>query len=332
MMDAAHSNMQILTFRIQTCSVCAFQIQILTFVVGHLLGLHGKGSHHKTHVDFWLLEDCACWRKWVCLWARAGLPAYDQGVLVSMRTVGERKFVIKLVHQPAVCVEVQISLLMLPHTHTALPLLLEGVCERESVSERRESGRDRERVCVCVCFYVCVCKWNKRHTSTLRLPLSTLPLKLSILHPFYLFVHQSPVTRLSSHQFLCASSCICLYVSASPCSRFLSHSSESLRVFVCLVGNGELHTVAQEKAETETGEMGQERRTKLKRGQARGGRRDEEIRRKRRGWGEEKEETETNQEDSQTAGEAKWGGKRVGGEDRERKRWSEMRSARGEGR
>lgn len=193
MMDAAHSNMQILTFRIQTCSVCAFQIQILTFVVGHLLGLHGKGSHHKTHVDFWLLEDCACWRKWVCLWARAGLPAYDQGVLVSMRTVGERKFVIKLVHQPAVCVEVQISLLMLPHTHTALPLLLEGVCERESVSERRESGRDRERVCVCVCFYVCVCKWNKRHTSTLRLPLSTLPLKLSILHPFSLSTSpQSP--------------------------------------------------------------------------------------------------------------------------------------------
>lgn len=218
MMDAAHSNMQILTFRIQTCSVCAFQIQILTFVVGHLLGLHGKGSHHKTHVDFWLLEDCACWRKWVCLWARAGLPAYDQGVLVSMRTVGERKFVIKLVHQPAVCVEVQISLLMLPHTHTALPLLLEGVCERESVSERRESGRDRERVCVCVCFYVCVCKWNKRHTSTLRLPLSTLPLKLSILHPFYLFVHQSPVTRLSSHQFLFMYLPLCLCFSLLPFS------------------------------------------------------------------------------------------------------------------
>lgn len=163
MMDAAHSNMQILTFRIQTCSVCAFQIQILTFVVGHLLGLHGKGSHHKTHVDFWLLEDCACWRKWVCLWARAGLPAYDQGVLVSMRTVGERKFVIKLVHQPAVCVEVQISLLMLPHTHTALPLLLEGVCERESVSERRESGRDREYACVCVSMYACVNEISGTH-------------------------------------------------------------------------------------------------------------------------------------------------------------------------
>lgn len=36
---------------------------------------------------------------------------------------------IKLVHQPAVRVEVQISLLMLPHTHTAPLLLLEGVCE-----------------------------------------------------------------------------------------------------------------------------------------------------------------------------------------------------------
>lgn len=47
-------------------------------------------------------------------------------------------------------------------------------------------------------------------------------------------------------------------------------------------GTGNLHTVAQEKAETETGEMGQERRTKLKRGQARGGRRDEEIRRRKR--------------------------------------------------
>lgn len=36
--------------------------------------------------------------------------------------------VIKLVHQPAVCAEVQISLLMLPHTHTARLLLLEGEC------------------------------------------------------------------------------------------------------------------------------------------------------------------------------------------------------------
>lgn len=163
MMDAAHSNMQILTFRIQTCSVCAFQIQILTFVVGHLLGLHGKGSHHKTHVDFWLLEDCACWRKWVCLWARAGLPAYDQGVLVSMRTVGERKFVIKLVHQPAVCVEVQISLLMLPHTHTALPLLLEGVCERVWVRGERVGETEREYACVCVSMYACVNEISGTH-------------------------------------------------------------------------------------------------------------------------------------------------------------------------
>lgn len=97
-----------------------------------------------------------CWKI-----VRAGVSecVYERALvclLVSMRTVGERKFVIKLVHQPAVCVEVQISLLMLPHTHTALPLLLEGVCERESVSERRESGRDRESMRVCVFLCMCV--------------------------------------------------------------------------------------------------------------------------------------------------------------------------------
>ena len=64
------------------------------------------------------------------LWCVCVCPASDQGVLVSAysRCVCVCD-VIKLVHQPAVCVEVQISLLMLPHTHTALPLLLEGVCE-----------------------------------------------------------------------------------------------------------------------------------------------------------------------------------------------------------
>lgn len=95
-------------------------------MVANLLGLQGKGSHHKTHVDFWTQTGCVCFRVYVCVC----LPAYNQGVLVSVHTVGVC-VVIKLVHQPAVCVEVQISLLMLPRTHTALLLLLEGVCVSE---------------------------------------------------------------------------------------------------------------------------------------------------------------------------------------------------------
>lgn len=61
-----------------------------------------------------VLDVCVCF----CL------PVVFSG---SVCTVGVR-LVIKLVHQPAVCVRAQISLLMLPHTHTDLPLLLEGVC------------------------------------------------------------------------------------------------------------------------------------------------------------------------------------------------------------
>lgn len=61
-------------------------IYSLTFVVVHLLGLHGKGSHHKTHVDFWLQTRCVC--SCVCVCIRVFLPASNQGVLVSVRALG----------------------------------------------------------------------------------------------------------------------------------------------------------------------------------------------------------------------------------------------------
>lgn len=78
----------------------------------------------------------------------------------------------KLVCQPAACVEVQISLLMQPHTHTARLLLLGGVWVR-----KRE----------------CVCEWNGRHERSLELPLSALSLKPSTLHAFYLFLPSRPL-------------------------------------------------------------------------------------------------------------------------------------------
>lgn len=64
-------------------------------------------------------QVCVC----VCVCLRLRLSS----VVASVRTEGVCQ-VIKSVHQPAACVQVQIPLLMLPHTHTDLLLLLEGVC------------------------------------------------------------------------------------------------------------------------------------------------------------------------------------------------------------
>ncbi len=167
------------------------------------------------------------------------------------------------------------------HPHSS-PASARG-CVREWVSEK-----ERERMCVCVCVcvwererecvneiegalwgYLCLrCHWSclfyipsisLSTMHTLPLPLSlplfppSLPLSLSV----------SPATRLSFHQFLCASLCICFSLSLLLSAPLLF---VSVALFVCLVGKEGLHTVAQEKTETERGvsERGGERRAKLK--------------------------------------------------------------------
>lgn len=220
---------------------------ILTFMVVHLLGLHGKGSHHKTHVDFWL--QILCLVLYIIVKRCASESPYSRCVYV----------VIKLVHQPAVCVEVQISLLMLPHTHTARLLLLEGECVSVWVSEKeRERGDVCERESVRVneiegahalWSYLCLCcHWSclfyipsvfLSHPPASSVSILTLSFSLS--------------QCVSCHQTVIPSIPLCLFmylphsVSASLCSLFPSYSSQSFRLFVCLVGKEGLHTVAQEK-------------------------------------------------------------------------------------
>lgn len=61
----------------------------------------------------------------------------------------------KLVCQPAACVEVQISLLMQPHTHTARLLLLGGVWVRKRVCVNEMDGMSA------LWSYLCLhCHWS----------------------------------------------------------------------------------------------------------------------------------------------------------------------------
>lgn len=92
-------------------------------------------------------------------------------------------------------------------------------------------------------------------TSLLSLCLPHTPSCFLSVSPHSLFLSLSQC--VPCHPTVIPSIPLCLFmnlplsVCASLCSLFPSYSSQSLCLFVCLVGKEGLHTVAQEKAETQ---------------------------------------------------------------------------------